>query len=72
MNKIIIERRGDVSWEKALGMVKEVVSHGKISGNGSQHCYLTCFKDHMVYCHLNAKSEKFTITPNDYGGDDIA
>lgn len=65
MGKIIIQNESDLNIVEAIECVKDVINKGKISGAGTQYCYLTIFtiegRTYDVYASRNGKSDKFKI-----------
>lgn len=48
MSKIIIDVRDDIDPSAALLYVGNVISHGRISKDGTKYCWLTTFHDGVV------------------------
>ncbi len=62
--RFIIEVHGDLSPSRAFSYCKMVAWEGRISGNGTQHCYHTVFKDGTtVSCIKRGASERFVVAP---------
>jgi len=65
MGRIIIDNRSDLSDEKVLALVGNVIREGRISNNGKQYCYLTVFSlfggKYQVLTNLNKSSDRFVI-----------
>jgi len=65
MSRIIIDNQSDRDDWFALQLVRNVLKLGKISNDGTQHCYLSTFiaddKCYIVATMLNRKSEKFIV-----------
>jgi len=61
-NRIIIENRSSLSDLDILKYIEDVISEGRISNDGKQYCYLTCFKEVVVSTYLNKGSDRFIVT----------
>jgi len=60
--KIIIDNRSKMSDLIALEAVKEVITVGRISKNGTQYCYLSrASSGVMVSTRRNKKSDTFVV-----------
>ena len=44
MSKLIIKNQTDIDDFSVLTLVQRVIKEGRISNNGKQYCYLTCFE----------------------------
>ena len=65
MSKIIIKNQTEIDDISVLTLVQRVIKNGRISNNGKQYCYLTCFnidnKQYHIVTDLNRCSDVFTF-----------
>lgn len=65
MSKIIIHVEDGIDEQKALGLVKDVVSMGRISNKGKQYCYATVCDTTdgkiVIWTKLNKSSDVFIL-----------
>ena len=62
MEKIIIQNETDLPMTDAMVYVKHVISHGRISKDETQYCYVTTWPDGViVYADKNKKSDRFIV-----------
>ena len=69
-DRLIIDNRTELPMTDILDMCYEVISNGRISNNNKQFAYATTFtgrdhKKHVVYSHLNHKSDKLIVEDYD-------
>lgn len=61
MRKIIININNDITDEKALEYVLEVIKNGKISNEGKSYCHCTLFNKKIAVLANKRKNDIFTI-----------
>ncbi len=61
MSKVIINNESSLSDKDAMHYVSGVISLGRISNGNTQYCYVSQFKDVIVYASLNANSDRFNV-----------
>lgn len=65
MTKIIIENRSSIRDVHCLSLVMQVMEQGRVSNDGKQYCFLSCFSSGdyavQVSTDLNKCSDRFVI-----------
>lgn len=65
MGKLIIRNQTMLNDITALTLVSRIVKNGRISNNGKQYCYLTCFeiekRQYHIITNLRKCSDVFII-----------
>jgi hypothetical protein len=59
--RLIIRNCTGRSMQDVLDMVSAVVSGGRLSGNGTEYCYLTTFKN-GAFCSATRNKRSDTLT----------
>ncbi len=70
MGRIIINNESDLPDYKAIELVLSVMAKGRISKDGKQYCYLSCFDlkgvQYDVSTDLRKGSDSFTVYYSPY------